>query len=99
MGPLGAVVDSILQNLKEGIKKDRTDLRSLWPQIAGSAYAPHTQPVLQKDGTLCVWVDDSVLAFDMSRKHQGTLLKRTQEALGEEAVKKIIFRVGQNREN
>ena len=97
MGPLGAVVDSILKNLKEGIKKDRSDLQSLWPQVAGPAYAPHTQPVLQKDGTLCVWVDDPVLAFDMSRKHQGTLLKRAQEILGDQTVKKIIFRVGQKR--
>lgn len=97
MGPLGSVIDSLLQDLRIGIKKDRSNLQTLWPQIAGDSFSQHTKPTLQMAGTLCVWVDDSALASELSQKYQGTLLKRTQALLGEGAVKRIVFRVGQLR--
>lgn len=97
MRPLGTVVDALLHDLKIGIKKDRSDLQALWPEIAGTSLSPHTRPRLLRGGTLCVWVDDSTLASEVIHRFQGTLLKRTQAALGEDTVKKIIVRVGQLR--
>lgn len=97
MRPLETVVDALLHHLKIGIKKERSDLRALWPEIAGASLSPHTKPRLLPGGTLCVWVDDSSLASEVMHRYQGTLLKRTQAALGEDAVKKIIVRVGQLR--
>lgn len=97
MRPLAKLVDSLLQDLRTGTKKERLDLETLWPQIAGGSFSGHTRAALRPGGTLCVWVDNSVLASELSHKYQGTLLKRTRGALGEEAVKKIIFRVGQIR--
>lgn len=97
MGPLSGVVASLLQELEGGIKKNRADLTTLWPQIAGPAISAHTQPSLTKTGTLCVKVDRSVLASELSQRYQGSLLKRTEEALGEGTVKKIVFHVGQIR--
>lgn len=94
-GPLVAVIDSVLQGLRTGIKEKRTQLRDLWPQIVGSRFSPHTKAILRREGTLYVWVDDSVLASELGKKYSGTLLKRAQEALGEDAVRRIIFRVGQ----
>ncbi len=98
MGPLGIVVDALLHNLKQGLKKKRSDLQTLWPQIAGPQFTPHTRPVLLGKETLCIWVDDSVLAYELSRRYPGTFLKRADAILGEGAIKKIIFRVGQIRQ-
>ena len=94
-GPLTAVVDSLLQNLRTGVKEKRAHLQNVWPSIVGPSFAGHTKGTLYKEDTLCVWVDDSVLAYELSRRYQGTILKRTQQALGEDAVKKIVFRVGE----
>ena len=95
MRPLAPLIDSLLHDLRTGIKEKRSSLETLWPQIAGSSLGPHTKASLRRGGTLCVWVDNSVLASELNQKYQGTLLKRTRQALGEEAVKKIIVRVGQ----
>jgi predicted nucleic acid-binding Zn ribbon protein len=97
MRPLAPLVDSLLQDLRTGVKEKRSDLQSLWPEIAGPTFTPHTKPTLGREGLLCVWVDSGVLASELAQRYQGTLLKRTQEALGEEAVKEIKFRVGQIR--
>ncbi len=97
MGPLAPLVESVLQELKTGIKEKRSGLEALWPQIAGDSFRSHTKAVLGQEGTLCVWVDSGVLASELNQRYQGTLLKRAQGALGEEAVKKIKFRVGQIR--
>ncbi|MBI2167637.1 MAG: DUF721 domain-containing protein [Candidatus Omnitrophica bacterium] len=97
MGPLGSTLQFILRELGSGEKSERSRLQMLWPKIAGPQFTPHTRPALQKDGTVCVWVDDSLLACELNLRYQGTLLKRAQGALGEERVKKIIFRVGQTK--
>jgi predicted nucleic acid-binding Zn ribbon protein len=97
MRPLAPLVDSLLRDLSTGIKEKRSDLESLWPQIAGRSFSPHTKATLGGEGILCVWVDSGPLASELHQRYQGTLLKRAQQALGEEAVKKIKFRVGQLR--
>jgi predicted nucleic acid-binding Zn ribbon protein len=96
-GPLKPVLDSLLQDLKTGDKEKRSTLQGLWPQIIGPSFANHTKGTLRKGGTLSVWVDDSTLAYELSRRYQGTILKRARSALGEEAIQKIKFRVGEIR--
>ena len=97
MHPLAPVIESIFLELKTGIKEKRSHLQTLWPQIAGLPLSRHTQAALRPGNKLCVWADSSVLAHDLSQRYQGTLLKRAQAVLGEETVKKIIFRVGDVR--
>ena len=75
----------------------RSRLVSEWPAIAGEKIAAHTRPTLNASGDLWVWVDQSSLAFELNQRYKGSLLKRTQAALGEEAVKSVRFRVGQLR--
>jgi len=79
-GPLTDVVDLILQDLRTGVKLKRATLQEAWPRIVGPSLAAHTKGTLQRGNTLCVWVDDSVTAYEISRRHQGTILKRAQEA-------------------
>lgn len=94
-GPLTSVLDSLFQELKTGTKEKRSALEDSWPQIVGRKMAQHTRGRLLQGGTLCVWVDDSVLAYELGRRHEGTILKKTKEILGEKSVKKVIFRVGE----
>ena len=94
-GPLTPVLDSLLQGLKTGTKEKRSVLEDAWPQIVGRTVARHTRGRLLQGDTLCVWVDDSVLAYELGRRHEGTILQKTREALGEKSVKKVIFRVGE----
>ena len=75
----------------------RSKLVSEWPAIAGLKIAEHTRPTLSATGGLWVWVDQSSLAFELNQRYRGSLLKRTQAVLGEEAVKSVRFRVGQLR--
>ncbi|MBI4115969.1 MAG: DUF721 domain-containing protein [Candidatus Omnitrophica bacterium] len=97
MGPLTPVIESVLQDLKKGVKKDRATLQDFWPQIVGNTFASQTKGSLERNGTLCIWVSNSTLAYELSQKYVGTLLKRAQEILGEEVVRKVIFRVGEIR--
>lgn len=96
-GPLAPVLDTLLQGLRSGVKERRTLLLEKWPAIVGSAFAKHTKAHLHKQGTLSVWVDDSTLAFELSQRYRGTILKRVEELLGEGEVKRIAFRVGEIR--
>ena len=97
MGPLAPVVYSLLQDLSRGISRERSDLVTEWPAIVGRQFSKHTKPSLISEGIICVWVDDSVLAFELSQKYRGTILRRLEAVLGEGMVKRLIFRVGQIR--
>ena len=97
MGPLAPVVRSLLQDLSQGVNRERSDLVSEWPSLVGKSLSAHTKPSLLSSGTVCIWVDDSTLAFELSQKYQGTILRRLEAVWGEGAVKRLIFRVGQIR--
>lgn len=97
MGPLAPVIHSLLQDLSRGVSRKRSDLASEWPSIVGKPLSAHTKPSLLSRGTVCIWADDSTLAFELSQKYQGTILRRLEALLGEGAVKRLIFRVGQIR--
>jgi len=94
MGPLTSVIHSLLQELMQGVKEERSRLETHWPEIVGNTFSAHTKPQLRPRGALCVWVDDSVLASELNQKYQGTILKRAEGILGEGKIKKITFRVG-----
>ena len=96
-GPLSPVINSLLQELTQGANQKRSDLVIHWPEIVGKRFSEHTKPTLGTGGSVCVWVDDSVLAYELSQRYRGTLLKRLDALLGEGTIKKIIFRVGQIR--
>jgi len=97
VGPLTPVLSAVLEDLKTGVKEKRSRLESRWPEIVGANFASHTRGSLRAGGVLCVWADNSVLAFEMGRRYQGTILKRAKAVLGEDEVRKVIFRVGEIR--
>ena len=93
------LLPAVLAGLQEPEIALRSKLVSHWPAIAGEKIAAHTRPTINQSGDLWVWVDQSSLAFELNQRYRGSLLKRTQAVLGEEAVKSVRFRVGQIRKN
>ena len=91
------VISHIFSELQTPKKLRNRVLFEQWPSIAGPKIAPHTKPALGQNGQLIVWVDQSVLAFELRQRYQQSLLKRTQAALGEDVVRTVRFLVGQLR--
>ncbi len=91
--PLGAVLKAILGRLSGEPKKRNMQLADCWPRVIGERFASRTRPVLRQNN-MTVWVETSTLAFELSQHYGPAILKRLQNELGEDAVKKIWFRVG-----
>lgn len=96
MHAIKQLLPNVIASLQTPEKQIRTRLVSEWALIAGEKIASHTKPVL-RNNELCVWVDQSTLAYELSQKYKPTLLKRAQMSLGENNVKSIRFYVGQIR--
>lgn len=91
------VIHQIFSDLESPKKIKHRQLAEKWPAIVGTKIAAHTKPALGSNGQLTVWVDQSVLAFELKQKHQQALLKRVQAALDPETVRTLRFYVGQLR--
>lgn len=90
------ILPGIIGKLNQPEKDDQRLLRT-WESIAGGRLAGHTKPSLGRNKIVYVWVDQSALAYELNQKHKKGFLKRIQNALGEEKVENIVFRVGQIR--
>ncbi len=97
MENLREILPQVLRSLQEPEKQNRILLLDKWESIVGSKIAAHTRPTLNQKGDLCVWADQSVLAYEISQKYRQTILKRAQAVLGEKTVKAVYVRVGQLR--
>ena len=97
MQAIKELLPSVLANLQTPERQTRSRLISEWSSVAGPKIATHTKPTLLPNGELCVWVDQSALAYELSQKYKSSILKRAQMALGERAIKAVRFYVGQIR--
>lgn len=91
------VLPAVLAGIENPAAFKRQELAENWAEIIGPKWAEHTKPKLRTDGTLCVWTDQSVLAFELNQKYRRSILKRAQARAGEDLVKSIRFFVGQLR--
>lgn len=97
MDKIKDVVQKIFLDLQSPENIIKQKLIEKWEEIVGPRVAKHTKPILEKEGQLRIWVDQSVLAYELKQRYQQSLLKRINQALGSEAVKTIRFYVGQIR--
>ena len=91
------ILPNVLRSLQDPQKRAVGKLVDQWEAIAGPRIAPHTRPSLGRNGRLYVWVDQSVLAFELNQKYRQSILRRVQAVVGEEVVSDVWFRVGQLR--
>lgn len=95
--PLKPVLENLFKKFADPEELRKSALVDQWRQIAGPHVAEHTQPKFAADGNVMVWVDDSTLAFELSRCRKQSILKQLQSQFGEERVRDIRFFVGQIR--
>jgi predicted nucleic acid-binding Zn ribbon protein len=95
--PLADTIKSVLTQLSCADTQKKSILLSLWPSIIGTKYARNTKPRFSNEKTVIVWVDDSTLAFELSRRYKPTILKRLQNQFGEDEIQNIRFLVGELR--
>lgn len=95
--PLKPILNSLFHSLTDPERSKRSALTDYWPTIAGNLFSKHTKPEFTSDGKITVWVDDSTLAFELSRRYKPLLLKRLRNQFGEDQVKDLRFFVGELR--
>ena len=95
--PIKQVLNSIFLRLTNPESQKKSSLVDNWSKVAGSQFSKHTKPQFSRDGKITVWVDDSTLAFELSRRYKPTILKRLQNEFGEEEVEDVKFLVGKPR--
>ncbi len=95
--PIKQILNSIFLRLTNPENQRKSNLADCWPKIVGLQFSKHTKPLFSKDGKVTVWVDDSTLAFELSRRYKPLLLKRLKNQFGEEKVKDVRFLVGEIR--
>lgn len=92
--PLKEAVEKALLGLKKSQTDPKYRVLELWADIVGQRIASHTKPQKLRKGKLSVLVDDSGWAFELSTRYRTAILKRLKNALGEEAIEKVYFKVG-----
>lgn len=97
MDDIRKIVDGLIGAMADPERAKKGKLMEKWPQIIGARFAEHTKPVFGKKGELIVWVDQSALAFELKQRYHLVLLKRLQDALGDDEIKSLRFYVGQIR--
>lgn len=95
MKAVSEILKQVFIDLQKPQVSRQQKLTDEWTQIMGRKLAPRTKPLLKDKGVLCVWVKDSVLAFELSQKYDQAVLKRAQAVLGEKEIQKVIFRIGE----
>lgn len=94
MDDIRSILSTVIKNFEDPEKQKRSQLITSWASIAGEKLAKHTRPQLSSRGVLYVYVDEAVLAFEVSQKYRASFLKRARAALGEDAVKEVKVLVG-----
>lgn len=94
MDDIRSILPSVIRNFEDPEKKKRSLLINSWASIAGEKLAKRTRPQLSLKGILFIYVDEAVLAFEISQRYRASFLKRAQAVLGEETVKEVKILVG-----
>jgi hypothetical protein len=87
--PLASILNGLLARMHTPEQNKKAVLLELWPKIAGR-FSEHTKPRFGSNGQVIVWVDDSTMAFELSRRYKPALLKRLTNQLWGNFVKRAI---------
>lgn len=77
--------------LADGMEEEK--LRALWVDLAGVYVAKSSQPQSLKRGVLTIRVTQPAMRFHLEQM-RGSLLKKIQQAAGDEKIQSIRFSVG-----
>jgi len=94
MDDIRSVISSVIKNFEDPEKQKKSQLITSWASIAGEKLAKRTRPQLSSKGVLYIYVDEAVLAFEVSQRYRASFLKRARAVLGEDAIKEVKVLVG-----
>lgn len=94
--PLGGALKKVVEDLCSPEREERVRLCAKWEQMVGAKLAQLTTPRFRGLGVV-VWVTNAPLAYEVSQRYGGVILKRLQNEFGEERVGKVWFCVGEPR--
>lgn len=91
---VGTLVELLLMRHKVGQIRPENVILENWDFVAGPRMAPYCRPLrLQRDGTLMIAVEDSVLKRELLFR-QREILQRIRSLAGCEMVKGIVTSAG-----
>lgn len=90
--PIGASLDGVLQKIGISFSADENQIQQNWIEIVGPDIARRTMPGSLTRGTLTVFVKGSVWLAELKRNGPTDLIKRINDALGLNTVRRITLR-------
>jgi hypothetical protein len=95
--PVGEVLRTVMQDRGLGAGGSLAKLMARWPASVGADIARHACPAMLKGGRLTVTVDSSAWMGQLSMLAPG-IIEKVNEAIGEDLVKNLHFRIGKIRQ-
>ena len=88
---LGEAIREFIAAMKWSEKINETSIIADWQQIVGRDVQMHTTSMKLKDGQLTIWIDSSVLRYELHMRKQ-QLIKRINDFYGTSMVRDIVLR-------
>ena len=94
--PLLGTIKAVLRSFSTPTKQRNARLADGWPEIVGGKISKVATARFSENGSdVIVFANSSTLAFELSQKYGGVILKRLQNEFGENEIKKVWFRAGE----
>jgi predicted nucleic acid-binding Zn ribbon protein len=84
--PVGAALDALTASLAPATLL--AEVQRAWPQAAGAAFAPYSEPWAERDGEVLVACPEAVRAQELDLMSE-LVVARLNEALGRPAVRRL----------
>ena len=84
--PIGRALDGVTTRLAPATLL--AEVQRAWPQAAGEAFAPHSEPWAERDGEVIVACPQAVRAQELDLMSE-LVVGRLNEALGRPAVRRL----------
>jgi predicted nucleic acid-binding Zn ribbon protein len=84
--PISGALDSLTHRLAPATLL--AEVQRAWPEAAGSAFAPHSEPWAERDGEVTVACPEAVRAQELDLMSE-LVVERLNRALGRPAVRRL----------
>jgi predicted nucleic acid-binding Zn ribbon protein len=84
--PVGYALDAVTATLAPATLL--AEVQRAWPEAAGAAFAPHTEPFRERDGEVYVACPEAVRAQELDLMSE-LVVERLNRALGRPAVRRL----------
>ena len=93
--PVSEILKSVFGQLESQTPDEWTLITAQWPKIVGENTAKHSAPYRLSRDKLYVLVENSMWAFELSRRYKMPILQKLKQLLGPNKVNDLCFRVGE----